>query len=399
MLDLTSLCRYFYSTYFVPISCLYEYTQTFSIGLPDNTQLSSRIISKLYLSKYFPAIYTATDGGYYGLVKLHEQDEDILLGPAYSTLITKETVYNFMLIHAIRSEKLEDVEQQLIAKPVYSYNQFLNLLAFLHFILNHEEVSITNHFAVSERIFEEKIAEQYVKLASPARDEQRQRETYFFEQRMLDYVKRGKVDELLKFLLDSIQQQDLPEGKLSDNALRQAKDVFIRAVTMVGRDGAIPGGMDIEQVYYLTDAYIQECEYLLSVDSIKNLQFNMVIDFTSRVAQSQMPSGISSEINTCIRYISSHICETISVDDVAAAIGKSRAYTTSKFRKETGFSIAKYITRCRMSEAKALLKYSDMSIGQISAYLNFANQGHFQTVFKKYYGMTPNQLRQKIPAD
>ncbi|MCM1308654.1 MAG: AraC family transcriptional regulator [Butyrivibrio sp.] len=299
-----------------------------------------------------------------------------------------------MLLHAVNSERLEELERQLTAKPHYSYNRFLNLLAFLHFILTEEEVSVTEHFAVSEISFEDEIAEQNLKLVSLAHDEQRQRGTYFFEQRMLDYVKRGNEDELRKFLLDSIQQQELPEGSLSDDALRQAKDVFIRAVTMVGRDGAILGGMDIEQVYYLTDSYIRECEYLLSVDSIKNLQFNMLIDFTRRVSQAQMPEGISAEINSCIQYISSHICETISLDDVAAAIGKSRAYTTSKFRKETGFSIAEYITGCRMREAKALLKYSDMSIAQISVYLNYANQGHFQTVFKKYYGVTPNKFRQ-----
>ncbi|MCM1497213.1 MAG: helix-turn-helix domain-containing protein [Clostridium sp.] len=394
MLNLTSFCRYFYSTYFLPISCLHEYTTTFSIGLPSDICASSQIISKLYASKCYPAVYTAADTGFYGLIKLHENEEGILIGPVYSTPIKRETVRNFMLLHRISPDKLEELEQQLTVMPCYSYNQFLNLLAFLHFILNQEEVSVTDHFAVSEIAFKDEIISQYVRQATLAHDEQRQRETYFFEQRMLDYVKRGNEDELRKFLLDSIQKLELPEGKLSDDILRQAKDVFIRAVTIVGKDGAIPGGMDIEQVYYLIDAYIQECEYLTSVDSIKNLQFNMLIDFTRRVAQAQMPNDISPEINKCIRYISSHICETIGVDDVAAAIDKSRAYTTSKFRKETGFSITEYITRFRMREAKALLKYSDMNIVQISTYLNYANQGYFQTVFKKYYGVTPNKFRQ-----
>lgn len=394
MLNLTSFCRYFYSTYFLPVSCLHNCTQTFSIGLPSGIHISRELIGKLYASNRHPAVYTAADTGYYGLIKLCGNDAGILLGPVYSTLITKETVRDFMLVHTVNPERTDEVEQQLTAKPHYSYNQFLNLLAFLHFILNQEEISITNHFSVSEITFGNEISARYFRLASLDRAEQRQRETYFFEQRMLDYVKRGNADELRKFLLDSIQQQDLPEGKLSDDPLRQAKDVFIRAVTIVGRDGAIPGGMDIEQVYYLIDAYIQECEYLLSVDSIKKLQFNMLIDFTNRVSQAQMPGEISAEINSCIQYISSHICETIRVDDIAASIGRSRAYTTSKFREETGFSIVEYINQRRMEEARSLLKYSDMSISQISAYLNYANQGHFQTVFKKYNNMTPNKFRQ-----
>ena len=90
-----------------------------------------------------------------------------------------------------------------------------------------------------------------------------------------------------QFLEDTITRQPLTEGKLADNPLRQAKNLFIGNVSMIGKEGAIPGGMDIEQTYQLIDTYIQECERIQSLDAIKKLQFNMIIDFTSRVAQAK----------------------------------------------------------------------------------------------------------------
>lgn len=58
---------------------------------------------------------------------------------------------------------------------------------------------------------------------------------------------------------------------------------------MIGKFAAIPGGMDIEETYHLIDTYIQECEKLQTEEAVKNLQYNMTIDFAQRVAQQKLP--------------------------------------------------------------------------------------------------------------
>ena len=164
---------------------------------------------------------------------------------------------------------------------------------------------------------------------------------------------------------------------------------------MVGKEAAIPGGMDIEQTYQLIDIYTQECEKLQSVEAVKNLQYNMLIDFTKRVAQQKLPAGISKEVHSCMQFISMHINEPISVMDVVSHSGKSRAYLFKKFQQELGMSIGAYITQCRLREAKSLLRYTDKSLGEISSYLCFSSQSHFQNVFKKHFGVTPKEYRRQ----
>jgi len=63
--------------------------------------------------------------------------------------------------------------------------------------------------------------------------------------------------------------------------------LLIGLVTLIGKVGAIDGGMDVEDTYNLIDVYIQECEKAQSVEEVKTLQYNLLFDFTKRVADSQ----------------------------------------------------------------------------------------------------------------
>ena len=105
---------------------------------------------------------------------------------------------------------------------------------------------------------------------------------------------------------------------------------------MVGKEAAIPGGMDIEQTYRLIDTYIQECERLQTVEAVKNLQYNMLIDFTQRISQQHAPAHLSEDVFAATQYISTHLNEPIGVDDVVAHNGKSRAYLCKKISRRTG---------------------------------------------------------------
>lgn len=394
MLDFGAFCRYFYASRYLPIAYYENDTCLYSEGFPKDIPMYQNVQWILTGASQNPAAYTASDTGIYGIVRTKETDGYLLLGPAYSGDISRDLIRGYMADNAIPRSREQEITQFLYAVPHYSYNRFLNVLLFLHLILNGEELNITEHFGVSDLSYEKEMAARLTRYSFLAREEQQQHGTYFFERRLLEYVKQGNPDQMRKFLLDTVMEIPLTEGKLADDPLRQAKNLFLGTVTMVGKDGAIPGGMDIEQTYQLIDTYIQECERLQSIDAVKNLQFNMLIDFTSRVAQAQLPEGISEEIFSCMQYIATHLTETITVPEVAAHIGKSRAYTAAKFKAETDKNVGEYIIECRMREAKNLLRYTDMSLTEISDYLHFANQPYFQNTFKKYFGVTPAKYRQ-----
>ena len=121
----------------------------------------------------------------------------------------------------------------------------------------------------------------------------------------------------------------------------------------------------------------------------------MIMDFCQQAGETKMPEGISREVYTCINYICTHTNDTISVGDVAGCIQRSNSYIMKKFREELGFTIGAFITRCKLEEAKSLLTYSEKSLAEISNYLCFSSQPHFQSLFKKQYHITPLEYRKK----
>lgn len=393
MVDLSAFCQHFYASRYLPLVYYEQDTPIYSAGFPDNTPLYRSVKHILLSASTNPAVYTAPDTGIYGMIRLKETNGYFLLGPAYSGIITQDTIRSYMALNAVPKEKESAVAQFLCAVPHYSYNRFLNLLIFLHLILNGEEVPVTENFGIMNQAMEDEIASRHARETYLARENGRQHGTYFFEKQLLEYVRSGNVSRTRQFLQYTVTKQPLNEGKLADDPLRQAKNLFIGHVTMIGKDGAIPGGMDIEQTYQLIDTYIQECEHIQSLDAIKKLQFNMIIDFTGRVAQSKMPDGVTGEIYACMQYIDSRLNEMLTIQDIADYIGKSRTYTAQKFKQETGKTVGEYITGCRMREAKSLLKYTDKSISEISEYLHFSSQPYFQSVFKQFYGVTPAKYR------
>ncbi len=362
MTDFDIFCDLFYSTHYLPIAYYKNDNLIYSVGFPDSFVTLEPVYKKLLASSKFPAIYTEDENGYYGMLHLPSKESYLLIGPT----LPRQTYYHFM-----------------------------NLIAYLHYTLNQEVIQIEEHFGISEHKYQDKIATTQVEASYQEREEQISHGTYLFEQQMLEFIRKGNSAGLKEHLLSFVKSNDFTEGTVGESPLRQAKNLFLGTVAMVGKSGAIPGGLDIEQTYHLIDAYSRECEHLQSVEAITTLQYNMLMDFTNRVAQVQIPDGVSPEIFSCIQYINKHINEPITVQNVADWLGMSRAYTIKRFKDELGFNIGEYITHARIQEAKSLLKYTNKSLSEISNYLCYSSQSYFQNVFKKIVGCTPMEYRKR----
>ena len=382
----------FYAAHYLPIA-MYEGTRfVCASGFYEDGDPYPFVLPKL-MTMGSPAIYVSSDTGYYGLVRDGDGTHCFVLGPAYSTPVTDGFVRSFINKNAISTHRYEEIASFLSSIPQYTYNQFMNLLLYLHYTLTGQRLDITQAFGITNTAYQEVIGELNSRQTYQAREEGIQHNTYYFEQQMLELIRNGEPEKLEKLFLAAANFPTVQEGKLAENPLRQAKNIFIGWITMVGKSAAIPGGLDIEQTYQLIDTYVQECEKLQTEDAVKNLQYNMPMDFAKRVAQQKIPAGISQEVYRCMQFISTHINEPIDTSDVVTGSGKSRAYLFQKFQKELGMSIGAYITHCRLREAKALLRYTEKSLGEISSYLCFSSQSHFHNVFKKHFNITPTEYR------
>ncbi|MDF2802612.1 MAG: putative transcriptional regulator [Anaerocolumna sp.] len=181
-------------------------------------------------------------------------------------------------------------------------------------------------------------------------------------------------------------------GRMSKNPLRQQMYEFVASITLVTRF-SIEGGLLEEDAYHLSDIYIQKADACTNASEIWTLLKHMIMDFTTKVNDLPKNQPISSPISQVMDYIFNHLHDKITLKELAGVIGFQNTYLCYLFKKETGSTITDFIQEKRVAEAQSLLRYSEYTPVEISQYLGFCSQSHFNAVFKKYTQMTPLQYR------
>lgn len=392
--DLTAFCDLFCKSTGIPIICYDTQTeeqQSFPTG-HDFEQMSRNHPDGFFSFSRNPDYFVSSSFGYYGFIAENSLKHFLIAGPVFSTVVTDDTLRQFMHEFGIPPQYRQEVADFLCGIPRLSYSQFLHTLAGLHYCINDEMIDVPGHFHMTDASALHAVTSEHSRKLMDAREKGQHHNTYHFERQMLQFVQDGEADKLRQLLQETASQ--LSVGAMADHPLRQRKNEFIALATMVCRS-AIAGGLDVEQAYQLSDVYVLECERSNDLTYINNLSYTMLVDYTQRVAGGKMPGGMSKEVFDCVQYITRHVNEPIQVGDVAAQIGRSRSYLTARFKEELGFNISDFIMRCRLEEARSLLHYTEQSLSEISSYLCFSSQAYFQNVFKKKYGITPAQYRKK----
>ncbi|MBR1807820.1 MAG: AraC family transcriptional regulator [Paludibacteraceae bacterium] len=82
-----------------------------------------------------------------------------------------------------------------------------------------------------------------------------------------------------------------------------------------------------------------------------------------------------------------------SVDYYADRLHVSPKYLANVVKESTGRTLGDWLDGYTLLRAKALLNTSRMNIQQIAEALNFANQSHFGTWFRRHAGVSPKNFR------
>ena len=98
-------------------------------------------------------------------------------------------------------------------------------------------------------------------------------------------------------------------------------------------------------------------------------------------------------ISDVLQYIKRHHSQSITLDDICRNFGCSRSYVSHLFKKSTGMSFREYLTQLRIEDAKSLLKYSSLTITEISLSVGFGDSTYFSNVFKTKVGVSPSAYR------
>ncbi|WP_082423169.1 response regulator [Paenibacillus dakarensis] len=98
-----------------------------------------------------------------------------------------------------------------------------------------------------------------------------------------------------------------------------------------------------------------------------------------------------------IKQVQEHIhvrlAEDVSLQTLAAQVDMHPVYLSKVYKLETGEGLKEYLLRVRMERAVHLLKNTDMKVYEIANQIGYLNAAYFIKVFKKEFGLTPQEYR------
>lgn len=129
-----------------------------------------------------------------------------------------------------------------------------------------------------------------------------------------------------------------------------------------------------------------------SVLTLRLTLFQILVEIASSISESASYSPAST-VEFAVKFMRENLKEPASMRTVAKAAGCSRARLFALFKQTTGLTPNDYWQRLRIEEAyRRVLSTSDSNV-KIAMDCGFATSQYFCTVFRKYWGVSPQACR------
>ncbi len=158
-----------------------------------------------------------------------------------------------------------------------------------------------------------------------------------------------------------------------------------------------PAGMD-----GFTDCWEQIASLASSDDHIRDMKINEQLAslFCLVMAESWHPESLKGgrgrqSLLEIREYLRDHLAEKITLDLLSEQFFMNKYYLTRLFRREYGMTINDYLLQMRISHAKELLRFSQISVEEVGESCGITPLYYFSRIFKQVEGISPRDYRKK----
>jgi len=173
-----------------------------------------------------------------------------------------------------------------------------------------------------------------------------------------------------------------------------AKDLFTRYEKGTGTKDIISFENEriglFDQIYKIFESdYVEpSLEYanILDLNFISSFVYGEINLSTDAHARENLGDAI-------IDFLTGNLDKSFSSQDIADEFNYSTSYLFSHFKKRTGYAIIHFFNLKKAQKACEYLKYTDMSVKEISFNMGFQDPLYFSRLFKKNMGMSPRPYK------
>ncbi|RXZ79704.1 helix-turn-helix domain-containing protein [Paenibacillaceae bacterium] len=100
-----------------------------------------------------------------------------------------------------------------------------------------------------------------------------------------------------------------------------------------------------------------------------------------------------ARVEEALHYLSRHMRERITVDDIAQAVGLSSSRLSHLFKEVTGATIVNMLNEMRIRQAAVLIRHAGRTASEAAYEVGFQNYNHFAALFHRQVGSSPREYR------
>ena len=148
--------------------------------------------------------------------------------------------------------------------------------------------------------------------------------------------------------------------------------------------------------------FVQLYELAASSDYIRDMRINESLSalLTLLMQESWNPDHVAvskkrMELAAVKAYMDEHYTQKLTLDDLEAQFFINKYYLLKIFKETYGMTISSYLISKRITRAKQLLRFTQMTIDEVGCAVGMDGAGYFSRMFKKSEGISPKKYRKQ----
>lgn len=202
----------------------------------------------------------------------------------------------------------------------------------------------------------------------------------FFVYENLDGIK-NTLEKLKKYLMKNMNS-NLSKEIVYNLFYGSVKEKLVKSIGEVNDD-------IIDEIHMLKSMLTDDSSFSEFIDQLYSL-FSII----NSLVEIERELDNKSTVEKVKDYVDKQYCNEISLDMLANLFAVSKSYLSTAFKNKYDCNISHYIVKLKMEKARELIKVDgNLSIKQISSYVGYKDISYFYRVFKKYYDVSPGQMK------
>ncbi|TLD01633.1 Arabinose operon regulatory protein [Robinsoniella peoriensis] len=217
-------------------------------------------------------------------------------------------------------------------------------------------------------------------------------------------VQEPERDHILRFVKNDTEEdlnacmQRLLKNLTSYHILEAQKYLKELIADVIRLSESISGEKSEQYEMYLEDFLTNQI--FIGQADIEEWLCQLFLQVRAQLKSSRQPNAVYIMVEVEV-YVGENYRDCgLSVEAVAEHYGLSVSYFSKLFNQHTGKTFPDYISQLRLKKAREmLLEKQNMTIQEIAKEVGFNSSSYFSAAFRKFYGVSPSQIRRVKTKD